>query len=383
VTAAASGQFVALAFAATDANATDVFSAVSLNGGATFGAPVRVNAKPGDARVGGEQPPRVALILHKGARPDIAIVWTTKSAEGTRLVTARSTDGGRTFGAQSVVPGSDGAGNRGWESVAVGNAGQLYTMWLDHRESVKPAGETMPMSDMKHDPNAKASLSKLYFASLSDRTPRIITPGVCYCCKTSLVAGADNTVYGAWRHVFADNQRDIGFTMSRDGGRTFAPIIRVSADGWQFDGCPENGPALAVDHGGRVFVAWPTPPDGKSESPLALFIAMSNDGRTFLPRVRIPTQGPAGHVQMSVVGGGAVLLTWDELSASGPRIRLTLARASGAGKVIFEELPSPDAVAGTYPVVAVTAAGAIAAWTRKEAAGSVIAVTRVAVPGMR
>lgn len=377
VTIAAAGQFVALAFAASDASGADVFVSVSRDGGARFGTPVRVNATPGDSRVGGEQPPRVALVERKGGTPDIAVVWTAKAAEGTRLLTARSTDGGKSFGANTVVPGSGGAGSRGWESVAVDNSGHLFTLWLDHRESAR-ARDMPAMAEMKHDPTAKAQLSKLYFASLDDKTPRVITSGVCYCCKTSLATGADGSVYGVWRHVYPGSQRDIALAVSRDGGRTFSSPVRVSEDHWQFDGCPENGPALAVDRDRRVHVAWPTPPDGKTGTPLALFYAMSRDGRSFTPRVRVPTNGAAHHVQMAATADGTLLLVWDEIGAGGRKVRLARARTDDAGKVSFDELPSVESGSGSYPVVAATASGAVVAWTRTGAGGNLIAVARIA-----
>jgi len=60
---AAGGNTVVVAWSATLPNggAADVFAAVSRDGGRTFGAPARVNDVDGDARVNGEQPPRVAL----------------------------------------------------------------------------------------------------------------------------------------------------------------------------------------------------------------------------------------------------------------------------------------------------------------------------------
>jgi hypothetical protein len=375
---AAAGQFVALVFAASDANGADVYSAVSRDGGARFGPPVRVNSTPGDARVGGEQPPRVVLIEKQGAMPEIVVVWTTKSPDGTRLLTARSADGGRSFGASTMLPASNGAGNRGWESVAVDRSGRVFALWLDHRESARAREMSKGMAEMKHDPTAQAELSKLYFASLDDKTPLVITGGVCYCCKTSLATGADGSVYGVWRHVYPGSQRDIAFTVSRDGGRTFSSPVRVSEDHWQFDGCPENGPALAVDRDRRVHVAWPTPPDGKTGMPLALFYAMSRDGRSFTPRVRVPTNGAAHHVQMAATAGGAVLLAWDEIGAGGRKIRIAHARPDAAGKASFDAASPLDGEAGNYPVVAATNSGAVVAWTRTAASGNVIAVARIA-----
>ena len=383
VTVAAQGQFVALAFAATEGTTTDVFVAVSMDGGARFAEPVRVNATPGDARVGGEQPPRVALVPHKGARADIAVVWTAKSDEGTRLKTARSVDGGKTFGPTTVVPGSDGAGNRGWESIAVDPNGRLLTLWLDHRETVKPksdapAGQVHDMAEMNHDPTAKAQLSKLYFSALDERAPHVIAAGVCYCCKTSLVAGADGSVYGVWRHVYSGSQRDIALTVSRDGGRTFASPVRVSEDHWEFDGCPENGPALAVSADGHVHVAWPTPPDGKTGTPLALFYAMSVVGRTFAPRVRVPTKGPANHAQLTVGANGTLVLAWDELGTGGRTVKVARGQPAADGKVKFDELRLSDAGSAMYPSVAATTGGVVVAWTRIDGSTSTIAVARVA-----
>ena len=71
--------------------------------------------------------------------------------------------------------------------------------------------------------------------------------GVCYCCKVAMATAADGAIIAAWRHVYAGNIRDIAFTISRDGGRTFAAPQRLSEDRWQLAGCPDDGPALAVD----------------------------------------------------------------------------------------------------------------------------------------
>ena len=78
-TVAASGAFVAVAFSAATISSMDIFVATSINGGATFGAPVQVNRVAGEARVSGEEPPRIALVPRRGATPEIVIVWTAKA----------------------------------------------------------------------------------------------------------------------------------------------------------------------------------------------------------------------------------------------------------------------------------------------------------------
>ena len=94
VSMAADGRFVAVVWSASVAGgATDVYSAVSRDAGATFSVPVRVNSTPGDARLNGEQPPRVALIARE-TQSEIAVIWTTRGPDGTLLMTARSVDRG-------------------------------------------------------------------------------------------------------------------------------------------------------------------------------------------------------------------------------------------------------------------------------------------------
>jgi hypothetical protein len=108
--------------------------------------------------------------------------------------------------------------------------------------------------DLARDGVAMAQKSGLYYASIaaSVSLERQLTTGVCYCCKTALAAGPDGAVYAAWRHVYPGNLRDIAFTMSQDGGRSFSIPIRVREDGWAINGCPDDGPAMAADTAGTV-----------------------------------------------------------------------------------------------------------------------------------
>ena len=130
---AAAGPFAAMAWGASSKDgATDIYVAVSRDGGRAFAAPTRV---AGDAKLSGEQPPRVALVPRAGRTPSIVVVWTTSGSTGARLLSARSDDGGRTFAPPVQLPGSDASGNRGWESIATNRAGEVVALWLDHRES--------------------------------------------------------------------------------------------------------------------------------------------------------------------------------------------------------------------------------------------------------
>ena len=311
---AADGRFVALVWSATKDGRTDVHASTSRDGGRTFGNPVRVNGVAGQASVSGEQPPRVTLVPRAGREPSVVVMWTAKLTAGTRLLWSRSDDGGRSFTGATVVPGSDAAGNRGWESIATDRDGRVVAIWLDHRELAASTrtsgahehGTHAAANSSPEDGVARAQLSKLFFARLdATGSTRALAGGVCYCCRTSLVVGADGAIAAAWRHVYPGQMRDIAFTLSRDGGRSFTPPVRVSDDRWVLDGCPENGPAIALDGGGVVHVVWPTLIAGArpgSEGTPALFYAMSRDGRAFTPRWRVPTEGTPRHPQTRARG---------------------------------------------------------------------------------
>ena len=386
---ASAGSLVAVAWGASASDGTtEIYAALSRDNGRAFARAVRVSDRSSPARLAGEQPPRIVLVPQTSREPSIVVVWTGKADAGTRLLSARSDDGGRTFSAAALVPGSDAAGNRGWESAAADGTGGVAALWLDHRELAQAAGAAHAHSEHHHAPldtsvdgAIRAQSSKLLFARLGDTvSTRTITGGVCYCCKTTMAVDADGRIYAAWRHVFAGNIRDIAFTLSADRGRTFAPPVRVSEDRWVLEGCPENGPALAVDGQHRVHVVWPTllPSSADSSEPtLALFYAMSSDHLVFTARQRIPTEGVPRHPWIARGSRDELIVVWDE-GGSGTR-RIALARGSidAKGDVRFVRQPLGEAFSGTYPVVAASSDGATVAWTSGPAGQTVIRVAKI------
>jgi hypothetical protein len=384
---AADGSLVAVAWgASTSAGDTGVYTAVSRDEGRTFGPPVRVNDGDGDARLNGEQPPRVAV---RGTT--ITVVWTAKGASGTRIVQSRSEDAGRSFTKTAPVPGGDAPGNRGWENAAADRNGRVYAVWLDHRELAQQDGAVAAShhdhaartpapeaADRKPDGVAMAQRSKLYVASLDGVVaPRALTGGVCYCCKTAVAADTDGSVYLAWRHVYPGNIRDIAFTSSHDGGKTFGSPVRVSEDKWVLEGCPDDGPAIALDAKHRVHIVWPTLITDKTgeEPTIALFYAVATDGTHFTTRKRIPTAGMPHHPQIAIGGDGSLTIAWDE-GANGKR-RAAIARTTTDAAAASAMERQVIGEAAVYPVVAATSGEVIAAWTSGASAASTIRVARL------
>jgi hypothetical protein len=367
------GKFVAVVWgAAADSDGTDIYAAVSRDAGRTFGEPKRVTNSGGNVRLSGEQPPRVTLLPQSGRDPALVVVWTEKEAAGTGLLWSRSDDSGASFTRPKSIAGTEVSGNRGWEAIATERNGGVVAIWLDHREQAGMHASSTHHDGQAHsghqsagDSVAKAQLSKLYFARLDGSNQAIaLTSGVCYCCKTAVATGHDGSIYAAWRHVYPGNVRDIALTLSRNSGRTFAAPIRVSDDRWVLDGCPENGPALAVDPLNAVHILWPTLVNGPAagdEPELALVYSTSRNGRQFTPRYRVPTEGTPRHPQIAVTPGGSLAIAWDE-QLNGTR-RIVAAEAVANGGPRFIRVPLENSERGEYPVVAGVDDGFAAAWT--------------------
>jgi hypothetical protein len=385
-TVAADGEFVAVAWGgAQPSGSTDIFTAVSRDGGRTFGAPVRVNHVEGDARVNGEQPPHVALVPRPRRDPAMVVVWTTKGENGTRLLQSRSEDGGRSFSPAAAVPGTDAAGNRGWQAIAVEPGGRVDVIWLDHRELAHDGSMAASHHDHKGagkpDGVAMAQKSKLFVASLDGGlAPRALTGGVCYCCKTAVVSRG-NSIYAAWRHVYPGNLRDMAFTMSHDGGRSFAAPLRVSEDKWALEGCPDDGPAMAVDAQNRIHIVWPTVVAGTgagAEPNIALFYAMSTDGRRFTARERIPTDGTPHHPRLAIGADAALTMAWDEVAGGARRIAVGRGTIAADGRPRISREVIADGGAGVYPALAAAGDAVVAAWASNAGTASAIQVRRIA-----
>lgn len=378
---AAIGDVVVVAWGASLDGKADVFAAVSRDAGRTFGPPVQVNRVAGEGRLGGELPPRVALVPGTSGRdPEIVVLWNARGT-ATTIKSARSLDGGRTFGVPVVLQADGAAGDRGWPALTVDSAGVVHAIWLDHRglaarrAAAGAAGATRGATPAaghhahagtgeRVDGAITAKGSSLYHAAWGSivTLEHEVTSGVCYCCKTALAAGPAGTVYAAWRHVYEGDLRDIAMTVSPDGGRSFSAPSRVSEDGWAINGCPDDGPAVVVEATGTAHIVWPTV-IGHAEPEGALFYATTRDGRQFTPRVRVPTLGSPKpmHPQITLGPDGRVVVAWDELWQGRRVAAMRAVTRAGDGEVRFGEVVRIGADgSASHPVVTPVTGGVLA-----------------------
>ena len=375
---AADGPRVVVTWAARAGSSTDVYAAFSKDGGVSFGSPTRVNDVEGDARVSGEQAPRVAL------GTGVEVVWVSRREGAAVVLAARARVGEHAFAPATTVHAERLTGARGWASLAVARDGAVHVAWLDGRDA--QVGRVAANASSTHAAGSphKAMRQDLYQAVRRPDGTRAevrVATDACFCCKTAVASGPDGSTYVAWRHIYPPNLRDMAVARSTDGGRTFAAPVRVSVDGWALDGCPDDGPSLAVDARGAVHIAWPTLVPGSTPGKGIFYSYSVDGGRTFAPRVRVDDAGgSAAHPQLAA-SGDRVLVVWDQ----GEAPRQVWARAISSDPKGAAWAPRLGQVArlsaagsAVYPALAATPTSTVVAWTEATPAGSDLRVRKLA-----
>jgi hypothetical protein len=304
------------------------------------GDKTRLNSPAGQATAWRGDAPTIAT----GADGAIYVGWTasvkTGKASGTDLYVSVSRDGGKTFAAPVKVNDDAEPASHGMHSLAVDRNGRIHVAWLDERNVKKPveaqneAAESVgatefeyikahhtPTPEAKPEKEAAEPNSEIFYSVSRDggktfAPNKKISSEVCPCCKTSLVTTADGKVYAGWRQVLPGDFRHIAVASTADGGESFSAPSIVSDDQWQINACPVSGAALAIAETGALRVAWFTA--GKAGNP-GLYTAESNDGgKNFSPKTLINENVLSGAPIFLAGDGGRTGIVWE---ASGKLFR--------------------------------------------------------------
>jgi BNR repeat protein len=238
---AVSGSMAALAFGAGKA----IYFTASLDGGASFGAPIKVT----EAEVlplNRHRGPRIAIT--GGAIVITAVTGKTLSqgphAHGLPsdgdLRFWRSADGGKTWSGGSAINDVPGAATEGLHSLA-GSKGRLFAAWLDKRE---PNGVRL-YGARSTDGGVTWSKNVLIYQSPDG--------SICQCCHPSLAMDANGEIVVMWRN-WLQGSRDMYLARSRDG-LEFGRPEKLGTGTWPLNACPMDGGGIAIA-GGRVVTAW-------------------------------------------------------------------------------------------------------------------------------
>jgi len=110
---------------------------------------------------------------------------------------------------------------------------------------VKPKGKVyLSLSD---DGGQTWSKSQLVY-----RSPE---GSICECCKPSIASSADGALTIMFRNNI-DGYRDLHFTKSSDGGKSFSAPEKLGSGTWKINACPMDGGGLMVNKAGEIMTVW-------------------------------------------------------------------------------------------------------------------------------
>jgi BNR repeat-like domain len=213
-----------------------VLFAKSTDGGRTFGAPVTVS-EAGVISLGMHRGPRIAMT------PSSIVITSIygdkgKGADGD-LLAFRSSDGGRTWSKGVRVNDQPAAAREGLHAMAV-DGNFLYAVWLDDRnggKSLYGAAST--------DGGATWSANREIYRSPEGH--------ICECCHPSVVVGGGGKqIYAMFRN-WLGGSRDFYLAESKDGGRGFT-TRKLGEGTWPLNACPMDGGGLILDDHGPLSV---------------------------------------------------------------------------------------------------------------------------------
>ena len=254
--------------------------------------------------------------------------WLEKTGASTYAYGIRvseSGDSGRTW-TPPVTPHRDGSPTEhGFLSFFDAPDGGVGMVWLDGRQTAEdPRSAATSASGHGHDGGAGAMMlrSTAMRRGTALEEDVLVDARVCDCCPTAATRTSRGVVV-AYRDRSNAEIRDISTARLIDG--RWQPGGSVHADGWEIEGCPVNGPALA-SAGDLVVVAWFTAAGDAARA----YAAFSRDGGVaFGEPVRVDDGSPLGRVDVELLPDGSAVVLWIESSRGKTDLRARRVFAEG------------------------------------------------------
>jgi hypothetical protein len=296
-----------------DGSHVSVASSIDL--GQTFSPAVRVSPDAESIDANGEARPKVAV----GPRGDVYVSYTRKGVRpftGDIRFARRLADGG--FAAPITVNDDGLATGHRFDTLAVSSNGDVHLVWIDKRDTERAKQMGRPYDG-----------AALYHAVSTDRgrtfsANRKVKDGICECCRLALSWDGQTPVL-LWRDIMEGGVRD--HAIARLDGAKEPAVRRATDDGWEINGCPHHGPALAVGADGTWHLAWFT---GAGKRGAGTFYRRTMDGgRSFSEPMPLGS-ARAGRPAIAVAGRN-VWLAWKEGGLDGEATAVRALRSRDAG----------------------------------------------------
>lgn len=308
--------------------------AVSEDKGKTFGESIEISSS-NDIHPHGENLPKI-IFKPKG---EIIAMWgvnnsNPKSKYSGLVYYAQSFDNGKTWTEKIPLVKDTSAYDQRYFDMELLPNGEAMVLWLDNRGKKEKEG------------------SDLYFASTNGKdgfqNEKRISESCCQCCRTDLFIDDKGNVHASYRDIINDSIRDMVQMVSADGGKTFSPPVRISADNWVINGCPHTGPTVTQNKTGMHF-AWYTMGGGEG-----VFYCNSKDlGKTFSKRNSVSSDPSAKHPQITTLSNGNIVIVWDQRIKIGElyNSHIGLQERDPEGKIILTKFISSVNTLSDFAVI--------------------------------
>ncbi|MCE9568340.1 MAG: glycoside hydrolase [Planctomycetes bacterium] len=355
----------------------------STDEGRTFDAP-KVISKGGvyktaaKGKMGGHERRATPHLAAMG--PEVLLTWSDAlpNNAGMRMLLATSTDTGTTFGEPQTVHSGEGA-KPTFTSFARGLGGALACAWLDDR-----GGNQQPFASVRSADATAFTPELLVYPGQAGK-------GVCPCCPTSTAFAADGTLYVAFRNI-NDGYRDIAVSRLRPGQSAFEGPFNVVEKTWKFEGCPHDGPSIAVV-GDTLHVVWMDARQG----PQRVYHAHAKlaDMKFEAKELNAAAKGTQGNPKLHADMSGNLHAVWEESIGAEPTAeghqhgppkvggdggRAVAYASIPEGKTAFGPVRVVAPKAGAFqsrPSVAGSSKGVFVAWNELDTAGKAIVFTQL------
>jgi hypothetical protein len=204
----------------------------------------------------------------------------------------------------------------GFVSIMANNEKGFFITWLDGRNTIekKLEGDHKPMT--------------IRFAEITDKGDVIkeseLDASTCDCCQTSIAITNDGPIV-VYRDRSEEEVRDIYSVKNING--TWEKPNAVHDDGWIINGCPVNGPKVAVNSK-NLAVSWFTV---SNNHPLVNVSFSKNNGNSFGAPLKVNDHDAIGRVDVAFLNDEEVIVSYMEVDDIGTYLRIK--KVSFDGKI--------------------------------------------------
>ena len=236
----------------------------------------------------------------------------------------QSTDSGKHWDIENKLHSDTTKTEHGFVSMTPSHTDSFFITWLDGRNT-KSTGHDhghgggggamqIRVAEVMSDGNIKNEFE------LDSRT--------CDCCQTSTSLTDDGPIV-VWRDRSDQEIRDIYYSKFKDG--SWSKSKPVFQDNWKINGCPVNGPKVAVT-GTSVAAAWFT----AAENIPKVKLSFSKDaGNNFMDPIEINQEKAIGRVDLLMLDQETALISWMESSEDRALLKIAKVGIDGNIEKIF------------------------------------------------